>query len=82
MKRIVYIFFTLLLVLVLYWGSDSVLSAIGKALIVHTLPVPSKAAVVLNTDLEYFSGLPKRPNSTWRAWSKSSSSTATGNPKP
>ena len=57
MKRIVYIFFTLVLVLILYWGSDSVLSAIGKALIVHTSPVPSKAAVVLNTDQEYYSRL-------------------------
>jgi uncharacterized SAM-binding protein YcdF (DUF218 family) len=55
MKYFVYIFF--ILVLVLYWSSDSLLSAIGKALIIHTSPVPSKAAVVLNTDQEYYSRL-------------------------
>jgi len=57
MKRIVYIFFTLVLALVIYWSIHPVLSAIGNALIVHTLPAPSQAAVVLNTDLEYYSRL-------------------------
>jgi hypothetical protein len=55
MKHFVYIFF--ILVLVLYWSSDFLLSAIGKALIIHTSPVPSKAAVMLNTDQEYYSRL-------------------------
>jgi uncharacterized SAM-binding protein YcdF (DUF218 family) len=54
MKNVAFICIVLLIVLVLYWGSNSVLSAIGKVLIVHALPVPANAAVVLNTDLEYY----------------------------
>ncbi|HSO67186.1 MAG TPA: YdcF family protein, partial [Desulfatirhabdiaceae bacterium] len=57
MKRIIFISFLLMLALIVYWGSNSVLPAIGKALIVHPSPVPSQAAVVLNTDQEYYSRL-------------------------
>jgi uncharacterized SAM-binding protein YcdF (DUF218 family) len=57
MKRTGYILAIVTIALILFPGCDAILSGIGRSLIVDSDPVPSQAAVVLNTDMEYYSRL-------------------------